>query len=457
MKDITTYKNQKILVLGLAKSGVSAAKLLHKLGAFVTVNDAKPFEENPEAQELLALGIKVVTGSHPIELLEEGFVKIVKNPGIPYTNPILEKAIEKKIPIITEVELAYQISEAPFIGITGTNGKTTTTTMIAEIINHGSEKKNAKLAGNIGFPASTVAQDATGDEVLVTELSSFQLMGIEKFQPKIAVITNIYEAHLDYHGSRAAYVEAKWRLQKNMTEDDILVLNGNQPELVNLSKQTKAKVFFFSTKNELAEGAYLKSGSLYYGSEKIMDASDLGVPGEHNIENALAAIIVAKLEGCQNDDIKQSLAHFSGVPHRTQYLGVYEGRKFYNDSKATNILATEKALSGFKNEKVILLAGGLDRGNSFDELVPFIKGIKAIILFGETKEKVAEAAKKAGISTILVTEDVTTALPLAFEQSQKEDSILLSPACASWDQYPSFEVRGEKFIEAFQKIKEVRD
>lgn len=457
MKDITTYKNQKILVLGLAKSGVSAAKLLHQLGAFVTVNDAKPFEENSEAQELLALGIKVVTGSHPIELLEEGFVKIVKNPGIPYTNPILEKAIEKKIPIITEVELAYQISEAPFIGITGTNGKTTTTTMIAEIINHGSEKKKAKLAGNIGFPASTVAQNAAGEEILVTELSSFQLMGIQTFRPKIAVITNIYEAHLDYHGSRAAYVEAKWRLQKNMTEEDTLVLNGNQPELVTLSKQTKARVLFFSTTKELTEGACLKSGSLYYGSEKIMDASELGVPGEHNVENALAAIIVAKLEGCQNEDIKQSLAHFSGVPHRTQYLGVYAGRKFYNDSKATNILATEKALSGFENEKVILLAGGLDRGNNFDALVPFIKGIKAIILFGETKEKVAEAAKKAGISTILFTEDVTSALPLAFAQSQNEDSILLSPACASWDQYPSFEVRGEKFIEAFQKIKEVRE
>ncbi|HPR81141.1 MAG TPA: Mur ligase family protein, partial [Enterococcus sp.] len=218
MKKITEYKNKKVLVLGLAKSGFSAAKLLHDLGALVTVNDGKPFEDNPQAQDLLALGIKVVTGSHPIELLDEDFSLMVKNPGIPYTQPLVQKALEKNIPILTEVELAYQISDAPIIGITGTNGKTTTTTMIEQVLNTGLSQGTARLSGNIGFPASSVAQEVTSEDCLVMELSSFQLMGTNEFHPKVAVITNLYEAHLDYHGSREDYVAAKWNIQKNMTK-----------------------------------------------------------------------------------------------------------------------------------------------------------------------------------------------------------------------------------------------
>ena len=453
MKKISTYENKKVLVLGLAKSGVSAAKLLHELGALVTVNDGKPFDENPEAQELLSLGIKVITGSHPIELLDEEFSLMVKNPGIPYSHPLVAKAQEMGIPVITEVELAYEVAECPIIGITGTNGKTTTTTMTGLLLNAGADQGIARLAGNIGYPASGVAQEAKPEDKIVMELSSFQLMGITDFRPHIAVITNIYEAHIDYHGTRKEYVKAKWNLQKNMTEKDYLILNWNQSELQELAQRTKARVLPFSTKEVLEDGVYADDYSIYYKKEKIMEISELGVPGKHNVENALAAISVAKLYGISNEAIRETLHFFHGVPHRTQYVGEIQGRKFYNDSKATNILATKMALSGFETTKVVLLAGGLDRGNTFDELIPSLKGIKAMVVFGQTKEKLMDAGKKAGIETIVTADSVEQAVPLALENSTDGDVILLSPANASWDQYPNFETRGNRFMEAVNRLK----
>ncbi len=453
MKKISTYENKKVLVLGLAKSGVSAAKLLHELGALVTVNVGKPFDENPEAQELLSLGIKVITGSHPIELLDEEFSLMVKNPGIPYSHPLVAKAQEMGIPVITEVELAYEVAECPIIGITGTNGKTTTTTMTGLLLNAGADQGIARLAGNIGYPASGVAQEAKSEDKIVMELSSFQLMGITDFRPHIAVITNIYEAHIDYHGTRKEYVKAKWNLQKNMTEKDYLILNWNQSELQELAQRTKARVLPFSTKEVLEDGVYADDYSIYYKKEKIMEISELGVPGKHNVENALAAISVAKLYGISNEAIRETLHFFHGVPHRTQYVGEIQGRKFYNDSKATNILATKMALSGFETSKVVLLAGGLDRGNTFDELIPSLKGIKAMVVFGQTKEKLMDAGKKAGIETIVTADSVEQAVPLALENSTDGDVVLLSPANASWDQYPNFETRGNRFMEAVNRLK----
>lgn len=452
MKQISEYQNKKVLVLGLAKSGFSAAKLLHDLGALVTVNDGKPFEENPESQDLLALGIKVVTGSHPIELLDEDFALMVKNPGIPYSQPLVKKAIEKGLPIITEVELAYQIAECPLIGITGTNGKTTTTTMIGEILNAGMTQGKALLAGNIGYPASTVAQNAQKNDVMVTELSSFQLMGIQTFHPEVAVITNIFSAHLDYHGSQAEYEKAKWHIQENMTAADYLVLNWDQKVLQDMAATTKAQIVPFSS-TQIVPGAYQKDGQLYFHDEFIMAADTLGVPGNHNVENALAAIAVAKLRNISNDNIKTTLQSFSGVPHRTQFVGTINERRFFNDSKATNILATEMALSGFDHEKLILLAGGLDRGNGFDELVPSLNGLKAIIVFGQTKDKLAQAARDAKVPIIEFSENAETAVVQAYALSAAGDTILLSPANASWDQYKNFEIRGERFITAVNALK----
>ncbi|HFU4377838.1 TPA: UDP-N-acetylmuramoyl-L-alanine--D-glutamate ligase [Streptococcus suis] len=448
MKMIDTFKNKKVLVLGLAKSGESAARLLDTLGAIVTVNDGKAFEENPTAQALLEEGIRVICGSHPLELLDEDFALMVKNPGIRYDNPMVEKALKKGIPVWTEVELAYLISDAPIIGITGSNGKTTTTTMIAEALNAGN--KSAKLCGNIGYPASSVAQTATKEDTLVMELSSFQLMGTEVFHPRVAVLTNLSANHIDYHGTYEDYVAAKWMLQRQMTEQDTIVLNFNQEEAKELAQETKAQVLPFSTK-EVVDGAYLQDGKLYFKGEYVMDADQIGVPGTHNIENALATIAVAKLWGVDNQAIQESLAAFGGVKHRLQLVGKIDGVTFYNDSKSTNILATQKALSGFDNSKVILIAGGLDRGNEFDELVPDLIGLKKMVILGQSAPRVQRAADKAGVPTVAA-EDIADATRKAFEQAEEGDIVLLSPANASWDMYPNFEVRGDVFLQTYEEL-----
>ncbi|MHC4039489.1 UDP-N-acetylmuramoyl-L-alanine--D-glutamate ligase [Streptococcus sp. KHUD_017] len=449
MKRIDQFENKKVLVLGLAKSGESAARLLDKLGAIVTVNDGKPFEENPAAQSLLEEGIKVVTGGHPLELLDEDFALMVKNPGIPYSHPMIKKALEKGIPVLTEVELAYLISDAPIIGITGSNGKTTTTTMIGEVLTAAGQ--NGLLSGNIGYPASQVAQTATAKDTLVMELSSFQLMGIQEFHPEIAVITNLMPTHIDYHGSFEAYVAAKWNIQSNMTVADYLVLNFNQKLAKELATKTNATVVPFSTL-EKVDGAYLEDGLLYFRGEKVMAADEIGVPGSHNVENALATIAVAKLRGVDNETIKETLSAFGGVKHRLQFVDQINGVKFYNDSKSTNILATQKALSGFDNSKVILIAGGLDRGNEFDELVPDITGLKKMVILGQSAERVKRAADKAGVAYVDAT-DIADATRKAYELAEEGDVVLLSPANASWDMYANFEVRGDLFIDTVAELK----
>lgn len=450
MKTIDTYLHKKILVLGLAKSGVGAASLLHKLGAFVTVNDYKPLSENPEAQGLLEQGITVICGGHPIELLDEGFELIVKNPGIPYHNPMVEGAVKRGIPVITEVELAYQISEAPFIGITGTNGKTTTTTLVFEMLDAG--KKQPLIAGNIGTVASEVVQKAKSSNHIVIELSSFQLMGIESFKPHIAILTNIYDAHLDYHGTKIEYVKAKANITKNQTEEDFFIVNAEQEEVLEIARQSKAQIIPFSTKRILDSGAFIKDGWVMFNEEQIMKIEDIKLPGAHNLENILSAVSAAKLSGVSNEAIFQVLNTFTGVKHRLQFIKEVQGRKFFNDSKATNILATKNALAAF-NGPTILLAGGLDRGNEFDELVPSFKNVKAIITFGQTAEKMEKAASLAGIKIIKRVDNVKTAVPLAYQLSEPGDVILLSPACASWDQFKTFEVRGDIFIQAVHMLK----
>lgn len=449
MNQVKQFENKKVLVLGLAKSGEAAARLLDKLGAIVTVNDGKPFEENPTAQALLEEGIRVICGSHPLELLDEDFALLVKNPGIRYDNPMVEKAFQRGIPVWTEVELAYLISEAPIIGITGSNGKTTTTTMIAAVLNKG--QISAKLCGNIGFPASSIAQEVTEKDVLVMELSSFQLMGTEAFRPHIAVITNLMPTHIDYHGSFKEYVAAKWRIQEQMTADDFVILNMNQEIAASLAEQTKAQVIPFSTQ-ERVDGAYLLDDQLYFKGEYVMAANEIGVPGSHNVENALATIAVAKIMGVDNQAIREVLSTFGGVKHRLQHAGQIEGVTFYNDSKSTNILATQKALSGFENSKVILIAGGLDRGNEFDELVPDLVGLKHMVILGESAPRVKRAAKKAGVP-YTDAQDVADAAKKAYQLAGLGDTVLLSPANASWDMYANFEVRGDSFLKTIEELK----
>lgn len=447
------YQGKNVLILGLAKSGYQAAKLLHTLGAEVTVNDAKELENDNEAQELQTLGIKVISGGHPANLMEDSFDLVVKNPGIPYDNPVIQKALKQKLPVITEVEVAASVMEASIIGVTGTNGKTTTTSIIHEMLNQKRVSGSAYAIGNIGVPASQLALSLKSDDDVVIELSSFQLMGTPTLKPNIAVLTNLYSAHLDYHGSQEAYEEAKMNIMRNQTSEDVTIYNKDQPHLERLVKEnSNAQLLPFSRKEYLENGTSVKEGNIYFKGEVVAKVSDIFIQGFHNLENMLAAISVAKLKGVSNETIQSVMRQFHGVKHRTQFIGEYKGRIFYNDSKATNIEATENALAGF-DQPVILLAGGLDRGNSFDSLLPDLKEhVKALITFGETADLMVEVAKKAGITQIKKVEDVTEAVPAAYAMSAVDDIILLSPAAASWDQYDNFEIRGDIFIEAVNNL-----
>lgn len=445
MKNTTQFKGKKILVLGLAKSGYAAAKLLHTFGAEVIVNDASPLEGNEEAAALLAEGIQVICGEHPEDLMNQSFDLLVKNPGIPYSNIIVQQAEEKKIPIWTEIELAYEISEAPIVGITGSNGKTTTTTLLYHMLNIG--KKNPLIAGNIGTVACTVAEKAKEDELIILEASSFQLMGTEKFKPKIAILTNLYEAHLDYHGDFDAYAEAKAQITMQQEEEDFLIYNADQKSVATIAMQSKAKKIPFSTNGKKIEGISADAQKIYWNGEPFVDRSVIKLPGKHNLENILCAVAAAILLACEKSAIIDVLNSFAGVKHRMQFVKELSERKFYNDSKATNTLATKSALSAFE-APVILIAGGLDRGHSFEELRPHMSVVKAVVAIGETKERFSEFAKSCGVETVKLATTMENAVKLAYQLSVENDVILLSPASASWDEYESFEIRGDCFIQA---------
>ncbi|KRM12560.1 UDP-N-acetylmuramoyl-L-alanine--D-glutamate ligase [Paucilactobacillus suebicus] len=451
MESISDYQGKKILVIGLGKSGVSVAKLLIQLGANVTVNDKQVPQDTKDVDELTKLGVEVITGSHPLSLAEKGYDLVVKNPGIFYDNPLVAKFVNNKTPIVTEVEIAAKAFDGTLIGVTGSNGKTTTTTMIHDILTRSNKNKIFK-AGNIGIPFSEVVRKADKNSKIVAELSSFQLVGTQQLHPHIAVITNIFSNHLDYHKTRKNYVNAKMKITANQTSSDYFVINWDNDEWQDLSKKTAAKVVPFSRLGKSHDGAYVDNGIIYWKNEKIMPAESIKAVGDHNVENALAAIVVAKICGVDNEDIIHVLHSFGGVRHRMQFVLEAEGREYYNDSKATDIEATEMALKGFK-QPVVLLAGGLDRGYTFEKLVPALRQhVKAVVLFGESKEKMADAAKLAEIKDITITENCETAVPIAFNKSDVGDVILLSPANASWDQYPNFEVRGDKFIKAVEQL-----
>lgn len=449
MQKVTKYQNKQVLVMGFGISGINAAHLLVKLGAKVTANDAK---DNPKVKaDLQRDGITVITGSNPLSLADDGFDLVVKNPGIPYDQPLVAKFVQQGTPIITEAELGSEIFAGHLISVTGSNGKTTTTTLIQKMIDH-SPKRVAKYAGNIGVSFSKVAEKLGPDDTLVTELSSFQLLGTPTLHPHIAVITNIFSNHLDYHKTRENYINAKLNITRNQTKDDYLIINWDREEWQRIARRSSATIVPFSRLGKSHDGAYEKDGLIYWRDDAIMKASEIRLIGPQNVENALAAIAAAKLSGVADEDIVAVLKNFGGVRHRLQFVLEDSGRLFYNDSKSTDIEATQVALRGFE-KPVILLAGGLDRGYTFERLEDdFKKHVKAIIVFGQSKDKMKAAAQAAGVPVIKESENCVTAVPLAWQLSQPGDVILLSPANASWDQFPNFEVRGDKFIEAVEKL-----
>ncbi|MUK89531.1 UDP-N-acetylmuramoyl-L-alanine--D-glutamate ligase [Ornithinibacillus sp. L9] len=449
MNKLVDFPYDKVLVLGLAKSGTAAAKTLLENGINVRVNDMKTEENDPGVVELKTMGADVIVGSHPLSVLDD-MELVVKNPGISYENPIIVEAMKRDIPIITEIEIAGRLAKGSIIGITGSNGKTTTTTLTNEmLLNSG---QSVKLAGNIGIVATDVAKHLRNDEKMILELSSFQLMGVQTFRPNIAILINLFEAHLDYHKTFANYVDAKSNIFKHQMENDYLVYNADDRKVTEAVKGAKSIKVPFSVKVKQEHGAWANEESIFFKDEKIMDRKDIVLVGEHNLENILSAMSAAKLSGATNEGIRNVLSTFSGVKHRLQFVENINDRLFYNDSKATNILATKKALSSF-SQPVVLLAGGLDRGNGFDEMIPALQHVKAMVVFGETAEKLTYTGEKAGVETIVRASNVEDAVREAYAVSEANDIILLSPACASWDQYRTFEERGDMFIHAVHTLK----
>lgn len=448
MKTLTAFPYSNVLVLGLAKSGTAASKLCIKQGKNVRINDMTAHENDPDVVELKSLGAEIFLGSHPLSVLDDMEV-VVKNPGIPYDNPIIVEAEARKIPIMTEIELAGQLAGESIIGITGSNGKTTVTMLITEMLKKSDQP--VQVAGNIGVVASDVVQSLKPEEKMVVELSSFQLLGVQTFKPKIGVLLNIYGAHLDYHKTFENYKQAKCRIFRNQTIDDFLVYNRDEPYAKEAAQQAQSTKIPFSRHEKCVDGAWADHEYVYFKEERIIQRNRIRLVGTHNLENILAAICAAKLGGATNDGIRDVLTTFTGVEHRLQFVDRIHNRLFYNDSKATNILATQQALSAFK-DPVIWLAGGLDRGNEFTDLMPYLTCVKGMILFGETKEKLKELALAAGITNVQYAENVQDATHKAYAISSEHDVILLSPACASWDQYKTFEQRGDMFIQAVHTL-----
>lgn len=446
--------NNNIVVLGLARSGVAVARLLHFAGANVIVNDKKPREESPEAETLEALGIKVICGSHPEDLIHAGVDMIVKNPGIPYHIGPIQTALQLDIPIVTEVEVAYQITSSPIIAITGSNGKTTTTTWIAAMLDKAGKRPIA--AGNIGRALSEAAQEADGSQPLVVELSSFQLKGTQDFRPNIACLLNISEAHMDYHVTMKDYIYSKAKIFANQKAEDVAVINMDCSISRSLLPGIRARLFPFSMTQSLAEGVYVDNGNMVVrdqgGVHFVADTGGLLVRGRHNVENALAATAVSYSAGVSLDTIRASLYEFRGVEHRLEWVRTIEEIAFYNDSKATNPKAAIGALNSFE-EPVVWIAGGLDRGIDFSEIEPFLaEKVKAVVAFGQSAEKIIKVAKRAGISDAVIVDTVNAAVQTAYALARRGDAILLSPACASWDMFSSFEERGRIFKESVHNL-----
>ena len=316
--------------------------------------------------------------------------------------------------------------------------------LINDILKH--SQKKPKIAGNIGTVAVEVAEQLSEDETLVLELSSFQLMGVDQFQPKVAVLLNLFEAHLDYHGDFNHYQAAKAKIFAQQTEADFLVYNADDDRVVQLIQSSKAQRIPFSLKSKQSNGVWVDDHAVYFKDQQIIDRDKIRLVGEHNLENSLASIGASMLVGANKTGIEQTLTTFTGVEHRLQFVLEKHGRQFYNDSKATNILASSKALSSFK-QPILLIAGGLDRGNNFDELIPFLTHVKGMFLYGETASKLAKAGNTAGIKQIKQAETLQEMVRAAYQASAPGDVILLSPACASWDQFKTFEERGDMFVE----------
>ena len=447
------FQNKKILILGAARSGIACCKVLANLNNKIVLNDLKDEKDikKEDIEKLKKLNVTCCFGSHPDDLLDDSFDFLVKNPGIRNDHKYVKLASELGIPVINEVEVGYHLlpKNIDLIAITGTNGKTTTTTLTYEILKEAYQDK-VHLAGNIGYPLCSILPSLKEGDILVMEVSCQQLANLHEFKPHIALLTNLSEAHIDFFGDYETYKKVKVKLFKNQNGSDVAILNQDNLDSLESTKNIKSKTVYFSLK-EKADATY-HDNKLYYRDEFIIDRSDLLIKGDHNVANSLGAILIAKELNVETKIMQKVLKRFSGVGHRLELVADIAKRKFYNDTEATNIKCTQIALSSFSNP-IILFLGGLDRGQDFYELKPFMQNVKAIIAIGECRLRVKEFGDSLKIPTY-VYEHLKDGFKKAWEISLKEDIILLSPASASWDQYKECEDRGDEFKKLVEELKD---
>jgi UDP-N-acetylmuramoylalanine--D-glutamate ligase len=443
--------NKRVLVVGLGKSGVASALFLQARGAKVTVSDAKSQDQlGEEIPVLLDHGIAVETGGHG-ERTFRGQDLIVVSPGVPVDSPPLVQARALGEPVIGEIELASQFLPKNIVAITGSNGKTTTTTLVGEIIAAGGF--STAVGGNIGTPAVSLVEQAKSETVVVLEVSSFQLETIQTFRPRVAVVINITPDHLDRHRTFEAYTNAKARIFENQQSEDFAVLNADDPACAGLASRTRAQVFWFSCKAEVKQGAYLRDGRILFRDAKrqreIMLASEIPLKGGHNVENVLAAVCVGALVGCEPGRIGKAVRDFKAVEHRLEYVATIRGVEYYNDSKATNVDATIKALESFP-ANIHLILGGKDKGSDYTLLNELLRQrVKRVYTIGAAAEKIESQIKGTEVDH---SETLETALRRASATAAAGDIVLLAPACASFDQFLNYEHRGRVFKEVVNAI-----
>jgi len=450
-------KNKRFVVIGLARSGIAAAKVLAKMGATVVGSDlrsAKEFENGQALQELQQMGVQIVLGEHP-ETLLLGADYLVVSPGVPVNAPILKLAVAQGINVISEVELAYRLTRVPFIAITGTNGKTTTTTLISEIFK--GNNWEVILGGNIGDPLVDQVIARPDADVVVAEISSFQMEWVEEFRPKVSLILNITPDHIDRHGSFANYAAAKARIFARQGPEDFVVLNADDPETMRFAAQPRAKVILFSRKQQLTEGVFVKDGEMvanWQGKQiNICSTAEIGIRGPHNLENAMAATAAALAMGVRLENLTRVLSEFQGVEHRLEFVAEINGVRYINDSKGTNCDAAIKALESF-TEPIVLIAGGKEKGASFDDFAALAKEkAKEVILIGQAAAKIRASLLKAGYHEPRRADSMAEAVRIAAAVAAPGDVVLLSPACSSFDMFKCFEHRGEVFKEEVRKLR----
>lgn len=448
-------KGKRVLILGLAISGVSTAKALEKLGANVIISDSKQKEELKDyIEQLENINVEYLLGTNDVDLSEIDLV--VKSPGIPLTVPILEKARELNIEVVTDIELAYRISKNKFIAITGTNGKTTTTTLTGEVV------KNAGLTchvtGNIGVGILWEVVNSKKDDIFVIEASSFQLDSTKEFKPKISAIINITPDHLNWHKTFDKYAYAKKKIYVNQDHDDYTILNYDDPILRQASKEVNSNLVFISVNHQLDKGIYVENENIVINDGKevitVMPTKEVRIPGKHNLENALVSLAIGWIMEIDLETIKDTLRSFEGVEHRLEYVDNINGISFYNDSKGTNPDASIKAIEAV-NSPLIVIAGGMDKGSDFEDFIKrFNNKVKALILLGETANKIKETAISLGFNNIYIVETMKDAVTKGYQIGNRGDNVLLSPACASWDMYKSYEERGRDFKSAVFGLRE---